>query len=298
VSDGNPTPARTAREWVVRGRHLKLDHPFILGIINVTPDSFSDGGKFFEIDAAVAHAQRLIDEGADILDIGGESTRPRGALPIETAEEIRRVIPVLRELRLRWPEVLISVDTVKSAVATLAIDEGADVINDVSGFRLDPGMAAACAREGVGVILMHSRGRVSDMSSYVHATYGAHPTEEILAELRQCVSNGVRAGVSAERIAVDPGIGFAKRSEHSLAILAALPRLAEWGFPVVVGVSRKRFIGEITGVTEASERVMGSVGAAVMALALGARLFRVHDVRAARQSLDVAWAIERERAGA
>ncbi|MGI9077765.1 MAG: dihydropteroate synthase [Gemmatimonadaceae bacterium] len=293
-----PTPGRIAREWVVRGRRVKLDRPCVLGIVNVTPDSFSDGGKFFHVDAALVHAERLLGEGADILDIGGESTRPCGAIRIDAAEEIQRVIPVLRGVRRRWPEVVISIDTVKSEVAASALDEGADIINDVSGFRLDPGMADVCARYNAGVIIMHSRGTVSDMSSYDHATYGPDPTTEILAELRERVNQAQRASVNAHRIAVDPGIGFAKQTGHSLAILSALPSLAAWGYPVVVGVSRKRFIGEITGVTEASERVMGSVGANVMALALGARLFRVHDVHAARQALDVAWAIEMERSRA
>lgn len=298
MSVDGPTPGRIAREWVVRGRRLKLNRPCILGIVNVTPDSFSDGGKFFHVDAAMEHAERLLGEGADILDVGGESTRPQGAAAIDAAEEIRRVIPVLCEVRRQWPEVVVSIDTVKSEVASSALAEGADIINDVSGFRLDPQMAGVCARYEAGVILMHSRGKVCDMGSYEHATYGANPTVEILAELSERVNEAERASVGSASIAVDPGIGFAKRTGHSLAMLAALPNLARWGFPVVVGVSRKRFIGEITGVTEANERVMGSVGANVMALALGARLFRVHDVQAARQALDVAWAIEMERNGA
>ncbi len=298
MSGDAPTPGRIAREWVVRGRRVKLDRPCILGIVNVTPDSFSDGGKFFNAEAALAHAERLLGEGADILDIGGESTRPLGAAPIDEAEEIRRVIPVVREVHRRWPEVVISVDTVKSEVAASALEDGAGIINDVSGFRLDPRMADVCARYDAGVILMHSRGTVSDMGSYEHATYGPNPAAEILAELKERVNQAECANVSARCIAVDPGIGFAKQSGHSLAILAALPILSAWGYPVVVGVSRKRFIGEITGVTEANERVMGSVGANVMALALGARLFRVHDVSAMRQALDAAWAIEMERRGA
>jgi len=295
VSADGPTPGRTAREWVVRDRCLKLDRPCILGIVNVTPDSFSDGGKFFHVDAALEHAQRLLAEGADILDIGGESTRPQGATPIAAREEVRRVIPVLREVRRRWPEVIVSIDTVKSEVATAALDEGADIINDVSAFRLDHCMPAVCARYDAGVILMHSRGTVGDMGTYVNATYGPNPASEIVAELRERVNQAESAGVGAARIAVDPGIGFAKQTAHSLAVLATLSHLTVWGYPVVVGVSRKRFIGEITGVTEASDRVMGSTGANVMALALGARLFRVHDVSAARQALDVAWAIEMER---
>jgi dihydropteroate synthase len=290
------TPGR----WLSRGRALALDRPRLLGIVNVTPDSFSDGGRYLEAGAALAQAERLLEEGADILDIGGESTRPQGASEVSAAEERRRVVPVVREVRRRFPEAWLSVDTVKSEVAAAVLDEGTDIVNDVSGFRLDPAMAATCAAAGCAVVLMHSRGTVSDMGTYAHAAYGDDPVAEVLAELRERVEAAERGGVARERIAVDPGIGFAKRSEHSLALLAALPRLTAWGLPVVVGVSRKRFIGEITGVKTASERVMGTVGANVAALERGARLFRVHDVRASREALDVAWAIARagERAAA
>ncbi|HEU4563436.1 MAG TPA: dihydropteroate synthase [Gemmatimonadaceae bacterium] len=283
-----PPPA-----WRARGRLLALDRPRILGILNVTPDSFSDGGLFFPADAALARAERLLEEGADIIDIGGESTRPQGAEPVSAAEERRRVVPVVRELRRRWPEAWLSVDTVKAEVAAAALGEGADIINDVAALRLDDRLGELCARTGAGVILMHSRGTVSDMGTYRHAAYGERPVAEILAELRARVDVALAAGIAPESIAVDPGIGFAKRGEHSLALLAALPRLAAWGHPVVVGVSRKRFIGEITGVKTPSERVMGTVGANVVALTRGARLFRVHDVRPSREALDVAWAILR-----
>ncbi|MDQ3698386.1 MAG: dihydropteroate synthase, partial [Gemmatimonadota bacterium] len=255
-------------------------------------------GMFFPFDEALARAEQLLAEGADILDVGGESTRPQGAVPVGEAEELRRVLPFVREARRRWPETVLSVDTVKSAIAAAVLDEGADVINDVSALRLDERMADVCAARGAGVILMHSRGTVADMGTYQHATYGARVTDEVHDELRDRVRVATAAGIPAARIAVDPGIGFSKRSEHSLALLADLPRLAAWGHPVLVGVSRKRFIGEITGVTNPSERVMGTVGANVTALTLGARLFRVHDVRASREALDVAWAILRAGAGA
>jgi dihydropteroate synthase len=291
------TPASpTTLSWRVRDRRIVLDRPIILGIVNVTPDSFSDGGAFHSAPAALAQCERLLAEGADALDIGGESTRPQGAVPVGAQDEMARVLPVVREARRRWPDCFISVDTVKSAVASAALAEGADIVNDVSGLRLDPRMGEVVAAAGAGVILMHSRGTVSDMGTYAHATYGEDPVGEILGELRARVTDAERAGVERERVAVDPGIGFAKRSEHSLAMLAGLPELAAWGLPVVVGVSRKRFIGEITGVTTASERVMGTVGANVAALGRGARLFRVHDVRASRQALAVAWAIERAAA--
>ena len=277
--------------WRLRDREIRLDRPIILGIVNVTPDSFSDGGRFLSADAAVAHAERLVEEGADGLDVGGESTRPQGATEVDADEERRRVLPVVRALRQRFTAAVISVDTVKADVAAAALAEGADALNDVSAFRLDPRMAHICARERCGAILMHSRGTVSDMGTYGHAEYGADVTGAVMAELLGSVAAARGAGVRDEAIVLDPGVGFAKRSEHSLRVLAELPRLATLGFPVMVGASRKRFIGELTGVTEPAERVLGTVGASVAALMRGARLFRVHDVRPHRVALDVAWAV-------
>ena len=277
--------------WHVRGRVLPLDRPRILGIVNVTPDSFSDGGSFFSADAAIAHAGTLLAEGADVLDIGGESTRPQGAKPVDAVEERRRVVPVVTELRRRHPDAFLSVDTVKAEVAEAVLDAGADIINDVSGFRLDPRMGEISARYGAGVILMHSRGGVSDMATFAHASYGDDVTGEVVSELEASVTVARAAGVVAQAIVVDPGIGFAKRSEHSLALLAELRRVTALGRPVLVGVSRKRFIGEVNQVTLPADRVDGSIGANVVALMHGARLFRVHDVRPSRRALDVAWAI-------
>jgi dihydropteroate synthase len=265
----------------------------VVGIVNVTPDSFSDGGDFFSPEAAISHARGLVDDGADILDIGGESTRPNAA-PVSADEELRRILPVVRALRSALPATPLSIDTVKAAVAETAIAEGVAIVNDVSALRLDPDMPAVCARTGAGVILMHSRGVVGDMSSYAHAVY-EDVTGEVIAELRTRVSAARSAGIAADAIVVDPGIGFSKRTEHSLQVLADLPRLRELGRPVLVGVSRKRFIGEITGVTTAADREEGTMAASVVALTLGASLFRVHDVRGARRSLDVAWAILRRR---
>ena len=284
--------------WHVRGQIIVLDRPIIAGILNVTPDSFSDGGRFESPSAALAHAQHMLAQGADIIDIGGESTRPQGASPVSVDEENMRVLPVIDALARVHPDAVLSIDTVKSEVADRALLAGVHIVNDVSGFRLDPAMAGVCARHRAGVVLTHSRGDVSDMGTYQSARYGDDPVDEILGELQACVRAAEDGGVDRRAIAVDPGIGFAKRSEHSLAILAALPRLAAWGLPVYVGVSRKRFVGEITGVPNAAERVHGSVGAAVAALARGARVFRVHDVGPARQALDVAWAILRSNAAA
>jgi dihydropteroate synthase len=282
--------ARLAPAWRVRERLVPLDRPVLLGVINVTPDSFSDGGDFLSPDAALREAERLIEAGADILDIGGESTRP-GAEPVSVAEELRRTIPVVRGVRSGFPEALISVDTVKSDVARAALDEGVHAINDVSATRLDARMAAVCAAAGAGLILMHSRGTVAEMASFAHAEYAAGVAAEIVSELAACAASARDAGVEAECIVLDPGIGFSKRSGHSLAALAGVPALAALGYPVMVGVSRKRLIGEITGVSEPRERTMGTVGVNVVALASGARLFRVHDVRENRQALDAAWAV-------
>jgi len=270
---------------------LAIDAPRVVGIVNTTPDSFSDGGRLGSLDDARRYADRLIADGAAVIDVGGESTRPQGAVPVPADEELRRVVPLIAALHATHPEVPISVDTVKARVAAEAIAAGASIVNDVSAFRLDPEMAAVCARFGVGVILMHSRGDVSTMATFAHANYARDMMGEVVSELLQAADRAIECGVARERIVLDPGIGFAKRREHSLAVLAQLRRLAILGFPVMVGVSRKRFIGEITGVEAAADRVFGTVGANVAALERGARLFRVHDVRASREALDVAWAV-------
>ena len=284
--------------WQLADRTAPLDRPFVLGIVNVTPDSFSDGGRHLGLAGAVAHAERLLDEGADAVDVGGESTRPHNAGPVPADEEIRRVVPVVAELRRRRPDALVSVDTVKARVARAALDAGAAIVNDVSGLRLDPEMAGTCAAARAGVILMHSRGEVADMATYAHAAYGDDPVGEVAAELAAVRDGALAAGVTRAAIVLDPGIGFAKRSAHSLALLAALPRLGALGHPVLVGASRKRFVGELSGQPRPDARLHGTVGAHVAALMGGARLFRVHDVRAHREALDVAAAIAAAGAGA
>jgi dihydropteroate synthase len=283
-----------AETWLLPDRTVTLERPFVLGILNVTPDSFSDGGRLATVDAAVVAAERMLREGADAIDVGGESTRP-GAAPVDADEERRRVLPVVEGIRARFPEAVVSVDTVKAAVADVALAAGAQVINDVSGFRLDDRMGETCARHRAGVILMHSRGAVHEMASFEHASYGDAVVEAVARELAASLAAARAAGVPDEAIVLDPGIGFAKRGEHSLAVLGALDRLAALGRPLLVGASRKRFIGEITGVTTPADRTHGTTGANVAALCLGARLFRVHDVRAAREALDVAWAVLRAR---
>jgi len=261
-----------------------------MGIVNVTPDSFSDGGRYVAPRAAVAHACELIADGADIIDIGGESTRPQSAEPVAAEDELQRVLPVVRALAAARPDAVISVDTVKATVAASAIEAGAQIVNDVSGLRLDPAMATVCARTGAGVVIMHSRGGVTDMATYAHADY-ANFLDEMLDELRERVDAAEAAGIQRARIAVDPGIGFSKRPEHSLLALACLERLVAWGYPVVVGASRKRFIGQLTGTVQPAQWRDGSVGAAVAAYDRGASVLRVHDVGPTRHALDVAAAI-------
>jgi len=270
---------------------LALDRPRIVGIINVTPDSFSDGGLLPTQDDVRRHVARLVAEGADVIDIGGESTRPQGATPVDLGEELRRVIPAIESTRADFPGTPVSVDTVKARVAADAIAAGASIVNDVSGFRLDAQMAGVCARSGAGVVLMHSRGDVADMATFVHADYGADAVGEVIAELGAGVQRALSAGVEGGRIVIDPGIGFSKRGDQSLAMLNQLSRFAALGYPVLVGVSRKRFIGEITRTATPSDRAAGTIGANVVALDRGARLFRVHDVKTSRHALDVAWAI-------
>ena len=281
----------TLPAWTVRGRVVSLEHPLVMGIVNVTPDSFSDGGEFFSLADAVAHGAALLAEGADLLDIGGESTRPQGARVVSADEEIRRVVPVIRALADAHADALISVDTVKSDVADAAVQAGAHIVNDVSGMRLDPAMAGVCARRRVGVVLMHSRGSVEDMATFAYANYSPDPTDDVLSELNARIDVAIAHGIARANIVLDPGIGYSKQRAHSLRVLGCLGRVAALGFPVLVGVSRKRFIGEITNVNDPVQREAGSVGAAVSAFERGARIFRVHDVRATRHALDVAAAI-------
>ena len=287
----------------------RAERPTIFGILNVTPDSFSDGGNFVSVDAATAQADRLITEGADAIDIGGESTRP-GARPVPASEEMRRVLPAIRAIRSRWSDVAISIDTVKSEVARAALEEGASVVNDVSGLTLDPEMAGVCAEAGCSVVLMHSRGTVAEMASYDSAVYGGDPVGEILAELEESVETAQRAGIHPARIAIDPGIGFSKRTGHSLAVIAELRRIVEFGYPVFIGASRKRVIAELiryvasrtslgfpspdTLRIDNEDRDMATVGVNVAAFFAGARIFRVHRVRPNRLALDAAWALTPE----
>jgi len=247
-----------------------------MGILNVTPDSFSDGGDHFSHDAAVGHALNMIAEGADIIDIGGESTRP-GAEPTPAEEQIRRAIPVIRAIRTRNSDVAISIDTRAAAVARAAVDAGADIINDVSALRDDPDMADVVAASGAAIVLMHRRGTSRDMQNGGGSHYD-DVIAEITAFLQQQRDFAAGRGIDRSRIILDPGLGFGKRVEHNLTILRHLDRFVALEQPVLVGASRKRFLGSVLGVDEPKQRLAGSLACAVIAALAGAAILRVHDV--------------------
>jgi dihydropteroate synthase len=261
--------------------------PVVVGILNVTPDSFSDGGNFLDPEVAAEHATTMLDVGAAIIDVGGESTRP-GSDPVSRQEEVRRVVPVIERLLAARPEAVISVDTYRSETAVAALEAGAHFVNDVTALRGDPAMASVVADARCPVILMHMQGEPKTMQREPHYK---DVVSEVTDFLEARADHAVRAGVRPENIIVDPGIGFGKTLQHNLALLRNLEALVELGFPVLVGASRKRFIGSITGVEEASERVFGTVATTVFAYEKGATLFRVHDVRANREALAVAEAL-------
>jgi dihydropteroate synthase len=254
----------------------------IMGVVNVTPDSFSDGGAFEDPVAAVLHGRRLASEGADILDVGGESTRP-GADAVATEEELRRVVPVVEGLAGLGLPVQLSIDTTKLAVAAAAVDAGASYVNDVTAFRGDPELAGLVADRGLDCCLMHMLGEPRTMQ--VDPRYD-DVVSEVKAFLEERMAFAVAAGVAEDRIQLDPGIGFGKTIEHNLELLRRIDEIVALGRPVVIGTSRKSFIGRITG-RDVTERVYGTVATCVLALERGARVFRVHDVAAAADALAV-----------
>lgn len=273
--------------WTVGDGVLSLDEPVVMGILNLTPDSFSDGGELEDLSVALARAEAMVEAGAGILDVGGESTRP-GAAEIPPEEEKRRILPFLREAAGQVP-VPISVDTRKAEVARAALDAGATVVNDVSGLSHDPELAGVVARSEAGLVLMHMRGTPATMTGL--ARYD-DLMAELEAELRDAVERAEAAGVDRGRVVVDPGIGFAKTPAQNLEVLDRLHGLASLGLPLLVGPSRKSFIGAVVDVPPEA-RVAGTVAACVMAYERGARLFRVHDVAPVVQGLRVAHAIGR-----
>jgi dihydropteroate synthase len=259
---------------------LDLDRPVVMGVVNVTPDSFSDGGRFADADAAVAAAERMAADGAALVDVGGESTRP-GSAPVDEAEELRRVMPVIERLAGRLP-IPVSIDTRKPGVMRRAVEAGATLVNDVGALRA-PGAIEAVADSGAAVCLMHMQGEPGTMQD---APRYADVVTEVREFLRQRVAACEAAGIGRARIAVDPGFGFGKSLEHNLALLAGLPLIAADGLPLLVGLSRKRMIGALTGRGD-GERLAGSLAAAVVAAQNGARIVRAHDVRETVDALRV-----------
>lgn len=273
-------------KWSIGRRTIDLAvRPCIMGILNVTPDSFSDGNRFLDTEKAVARALALEAEGADIIDIGGESTRP-DAVPVSVEDELRRVIPVVERLagRLAIP---LSIDTTKAVVAEAALAAGAEIVNDISAMTFDPRMAGVAAAAGAGVVLQHTRGTPGEMQK--DTRYG-DLIRDITTFLGEAIRKASLAGISEDRVVVDPGIGFGKDCKGNLEILRRLDEFSSLGRPVLVGTSRKSFIGTVLG-RNVEERLFGTAATVALALANGAAIFRVHDVRAMRDVADMSWAI-------
>ena len=282
-----------SREWHIGGnRTLTIgERTLVMGVLNVTPDSFSDGGEFFSLESALAHAQQMIAEGADIIDVGGESTRPGGAAIVSPEKEIERVLPVIEKLAAR-SSVPISIDTTKATVARAALDAGAAIVNDISALRFDPEIADEVAKSGAGLVLMHSRGTPG-------ALHGLSPVDNIIVEvtssLRHSIEIAESRGVKRESIVIDPGIGFGKSQEQNLELIAKLDQIiaAFPDFPLLIGTSRKSFIGRILADENGNpapveERFHGSMATLTAAVLKGAHIVRVHDVKAAVETARVA----------
>jgi dihydropteroate synthase len=286
---------RAIFQWNIGSRVLELGRrTLIMGVVNVTPDSFSDGGLYIDAQKAVVHAVHLLDEGATIIDVGGESTRPGASEPVSEEEERRRVLPVIRDLKRRRPDAVISVDTYKASVARAAVDAGAEVVNDVSGFRWDPDskMAKTLAELKVGAVLMHTRGRPEEWRSLPPI---GDPVLMVKRDLRQWAEAATLAGIKRYRLVLDPGFGFGKRFEENYPLLAHFAELQQLGFPLLAGVSRKSFIGRTlardgkdAGV---AERLYGTLAAETGLILKGAHIIRTHDVRFAVEAARVADAI-------
>ena len=273
--------------WKLPRNSLDLSHRgLLMGVLNVTPDSFSDGGRYLAPEAAVAHALRMESEGAEIIDIGGESTRP-GAEPVDAGEELRRVLPAVCALR-KASGVLISIDTSKAIVAEAAVKAGADIINDVTALAGDPAMPEVAARSGAGVVLMHMQGRPQTMQEAPHY-------EDVVREvgdfLRQRLAAAIGYGMAAEHLAIDPGIGFGKTLEHNIALLRALGEFVALGRPVLVGVSRKSFLAQLGGSGRVEDRFWPGVALTAFCREMGARIFRVHEPKPHREALRMTEAI-------
>ena len=277
---------QSAPHLLMREHRLALDRPLVMGVLNVTPDSFSDGGRYLDPGAAVKHALEMVEEGADLIDIGAESSRP-GAEPVPEPEELRRLIPVVQEV-CRQVRIPVSVDTAKAAVARAAIEAGAAMVNDISACQADPSMANVVAETGAGLVLMHMQGTPRTMQQAPR--YGS-VVDEVREFLHARMQAAVQAGIAADHILLDPGIGFGKNLEHNLTLLAGLDAFQSLGRPILVGVSRKAFIGEVLG-RRTDDRLMGTAAGGAAAVLRGARVVRVHDVKAMRDVVRMVHAIQ------
>ena len=290
TSSQSASPPSSVREWRLARRTLVYgERTLVMGVLNVTPDSFSDGGQFFNLESAFARAAEMTEEGADIIDIGGESTRP-GGQAVSTEEEIRRVVPVVEALSKRI-DVPVSVDTTKAAVARAALDAGAEIVNDISALRFDPSLADAVAHARAGLVLMHSRGNLDTLHTLPPV---ADIFREITESLRHSIAEATARGVERESIALDPGVGFGKTFEQNVELVAKLHLLIrEFSqFPMLVGTSRKRFIGALLGDVPVDQRLHGTMSTVAAAVLGGTHIVRVHDVRAAVHTVRVADAIK------
>ncbi|HLG05669.1 MAG TPA: dihydropteroate synthase [Gemmatimonadales bacterium] len=283
---GPALPGEEPAAWETAAGPISLDGPVLVGILNPTPDSFSDGGRYRTVDAALDRAGQLLAAGATVLDIGGESTRPGGA-PVSEMEERARVAPVVEAVARRFPDAVISVDTTKASVARAGLDAGAAIINDVSGLRLDPALAGLVAEREAGLVLMHSRGGAGSLASEAHAGFPDGVIPAVVAELGQAIERAREAGVRPGRIVVDPGLGFGKSPEQSVELLRGLGALRRFERPVLIGPSRKRFLGALTG-RPVEERDIATAAACALGWAAGARLFRVHEPGPVRDALALA----------
>ena len=278
------------REWKLARRCLHYgERTLVMGVLNVTPDSFSDGGQFFAFERAIEQAQQMIGKGADIIDVGGESTRP-GSEFVSEVEESHRVIPVVERLASS-SSIPISIDTTKASVARAALEAGAEIVNDISGLRFDPAIADEAARARAGLVLMHSRGTPKDMQQLPPVE---NIVDEVISGLRQSVSVAEEHGVPRESIAIDPGIGFGKTAEQNVELIAKLDQLARAfpDLPLMIGTSRKSFIGKLLGDAPADQRLFGTLASVVAAVMNGAHIVRVHDVKAAADAVRIVDAIE------
>ncbi|WP_394753338.1 dihydropteroate synthase [Crenothrix sp.] len=266
-----------------------LEKPLVMGILNVTPDSFSDGGQFLAVDDAVQQVERMLAAGADIIDIGGESTRP-GAVSVSAEEQIQRIVPVIQAIRQRGIAVLISVDTTLSGVAQAALLAGANIINDVSAGDDDVSILSLAAQMQVPIILMHRQGSPQTMQDNPHYD---NVVQEVVDSLKAKIDAALAVGIKPDNIIIDPGIGFGKRKQDNLDLLARLDSLVVLGFPVLLGTSRKRFMGSICNVSEPYELVTATAVTTALGVMAGVKIFRVHDVKENKQAVDVAWAIKR-----